>query len=107
MTGETYTIKKESFENNTNAKCFLVSGTKVVEGTGKMMVLTVGVNTVENGLKIKLQQDDDDTPLAEKLEVLANQIGIIGMASAALLLVALVLHLLVDYIQADRNIFSI
>lgn len=107
MTGETYTIKKESFETNSNAKCFLVSGTKVVEGTGKMMVLTVGVNTVENGLKMKLQQDDDATPLAEKLEVLANQIGVIGMASAALLLVALVLHLLVDFIQADRSIFSI
>jgi magnesium-transporting ATPase (P-type) len=40
-----------------------VSGTKVVEGTGKMMVLTVGLNTVENKLKKKLQNDADQTPL--------------------------------------------
>ena len=46
MTGETHTIKKDSFESNKNSNCFLVSGTKVVEGTGKMLVLTVGVNTV-------------------------------------------------------------
>lgn len=59
MTGETHTIKKELFEPNKNNNCFLVSGTKVVEGTGKMIVLTVGLNTVENGLKQKLQEDDD------------------------------------------------
>lgn len=59
MTGETNSVKKESFEVNKNSNCFLVSGTKVVEGTGKMLVLTVGVNTVENGLKLKLQSDDD------------------------------------------------
>ena len=56
MTGETHSVKKESFEANVNNNCFMVSGTKVIEGTGKMMVLTVGVNTVENGLKINLQQ---------------------------------------------------
>ena len=63
LTGEPNDIKKESFELNKNNNCFLVSGTKIVEGTGTMMVLTVGVNTVENGLKLKLQQDDDSTPL--------------------------------------------
>jgi magnesium-transporting ATPase (P-type) len=63
MTGETKTIKKSSFEDNKNSNCFLVSGTKVVEGTGKMWVLTVGENTVENKLKKTLQQEDDQTPL--------------------------------------------
>jgi len=40
-----------------------VSGTKVVEGTGKMWVLAVGENTVENKLRKTLQQEDDATPL--------------------------------------------
>lgn len=31
----------------------------VVEGTGKMLVLTVGVNTFENKLKMTLQKEDD------------------------------------------------
>lgn len=99
MTGETNNVKKQSFETNSNVNCFLVSGTKVVEGTGKMLVLTVGVNTVENGLKMKLQKEDDTTPLQEKLTVLADQIGQIGMGGAGLLLLALVGHLLYDSVM--------
>ncbi len=45
-------------------------------------------------LKAKLQQDDDLTPLQEKLADLADQIGKIGMYSAAITLLALVAHLL-------------
>jgi P-type E1-E2 ATPase len=63
MTGESKTINKEPFEVNSNKNCFLISGTKVLEGTGMMMVLSVGKNTQENILKAKLQQDDDLTPL--------------------------------------------
>ncbi len=63
MTGESVTIKKEAFEEGTNKNCFLVSGTKVLVGTGMMLVLCVGKNTQENILKAKLQQDDDLTPL--------------------------------------------
>ena len=72
-----------------------------------MMVLTVGRNTVENKLKEILQQDDDTTPLQEKLEVLANQIGQIGMWAAGLLLAALVIHLVIDSIRFGHPIFSI
>ena len=63
MTGESKTIAKEAFEVGSNKNCFLVSGTKVLEGTGMMLVLSVGKNTQENILKAKLQQDDDLTPL--------------------------------------------
>jgi magnesium-transporting ATPase (P-type) len=46
MTGETHAVNKHIFENGTNTNCFLTSGTKVVEGTGMMMVLTIGKNTI-------------------------------------------------------------
>lgn len=46
MTGESVAFKKELFQANANTNCFLVSGTKVVEGTGMMLVLAVGKNTV-------------------------------------------------------------
>jgi len=72
-----------------------------------MMVLTVGVNTVENGLKMKLQKEDDSTPLQEKLLILADQIGQFGMWGAGLLLAALVAHLVYDSIQQGHPIFSI
>ena len=107
MTGETHTVKKELFEVNKNKNCFLVSGTMVVQGTGKMFVLTVGENTVENKLRKTLQQDDDTTPLQEKLQVLADQIGKLGMLAAGLTLLALVGHLLVDSVKGHHAIFSL
>ena len=79
----------------------------MVDGTGKMMVLTVGLNTYENKLKAKLQQDDDDTPLQEKLEVLANQIGVMGMVAAGLTLIALTAHLVYDALTMEKSISMI
>ncbi len=35
---------------------FFISGTKVVEGDGEMMVLAVGVNSVYGKIKKKLEQ---------------------------------------------------
>ena len=67
MTGDPKLIQSVPFElNSRSSNCFLFSGTKVVGGAGKMMVLTVGNNTYENLLKPLLQQDDDITPLQEK-----------------------------------------
>ena len=42
---------------------FLISGTKVVDGTGTMLVLAVGVNTAAGKLKLLLDQDNPPTPL--------------------------------------------
>lgn len=72
-----------------------------------MLVLTVGVNTVENQLKAKLQQDDDTTPMQEKLEILADQIGKMGMWAAGLTLIALTLHLIWDCLQGQHSVFSL
>jgi len=38
-----------------------------MEGTGYMIVLAVGTNSREGINKSKLQKEDDDTPLQEKL----------------------------------------
>lgn len=103
MTGESHTITKEAFEPNSNKNCFLVSGTRVLEGTGMMIVLCVGKNTQENILKAKLQQDDDQTPLQEKLADLADQIGKIGMYSAGLTFLALLFHLIVGTFQGEHS----
>ena len=45
-------------------------------------------------LKSKLITEDDETPLQEKLAVLADQIGIVGMYAASLTFLALLFHLL-------------
>jgi magnesium-transporting ATPase (P-type) len=106
MTGESVTIKKDAFEAGSNKNCFLVSGTKVLVGTGMMLVLCVGKNTQENILKAKLQQDDDQTPLQLKLADLADSIGKIGLYSAAFTFLALVIHLLIDTFAGKQTLFS-
>lgn len=40
-----------------------MSGSKIVEGTGTYMVLAVGLRSQYGSLKVRIQQDADDTPL--------------------------------------------
>lgn len=63
VTGESDQVKKEDFQPGVKCNPFLISGSKVMEGTGYMIVLAVGMNSQEGMNKAKLQKDSDDTPL--------------------------------------------
>ena len=63
------------------------------------MVLAVGLNSQEGQNKAKLQKEADDTPLQEKLAVLADQIGRLGIASASITFAALLIHLILDIVS--------
>lgn len=76
-----------------------------MEGTGFMIVLAIGKNSRDGMNRAKLQKDDDDTPLQEKLAVLADQIGKIGIASATLTFLALLVHLIIDIVSNDKCVF--
>ncbi|CAM9738067.1 unnamed protein product [Heterosigma akashiwo] len=54
---------------------FLYAGTLVTGGTGRMVVCQVGPHTVQGRLQGLLAAEQSDTPLQEKLDVLAQQIG--------------------------------
>jgi magnesium-transporting ATPase (P-type) len=43
-----------------------------MSGTGLMVVAAVGRNSYYGKLKMKIQQDDEDTPLQQKLSILAE-----------------------------------
>ncbi|KMZ61440.1 Calcium-transporting ATPase 1 [Zostera marina] len=59
---------------------FLLSGTKVQDGSCKMMVTTVGMNTQWGKLMATLSEGgDDETPLQVKLNGVATIIGKIGL----------------------------
>ncbi|CAL2267501.1 unnamed protein product [Prunus armeniaca] len=59
---------------------FLLSGTKVQDGSGKMMVTTVGMRTQWGKLMATLSEGgDDETPLQVKLNGVATIIGKIGL----------------------------
>jgi magnesium-transporting ATPase (P-type) len=67
-----------------------------MEGTGDMIVLAVGRSSQYGKLKMKIQQDQDDTPLQEKLSTLAEQIGNVGLVSAICTFSAMLLHYIYD-----------
>lgn len=64
---------------------FLLSGTKVQDGSGKMLVTSVGMRTEWGRLMDTLSEGgDDETPLQVKLQGVATIIGKIGLAFAIL-----------------------
>lgn len=64
-----------------------------------MVVAAVGRNSYYGKLKIKIQQDVDETPLQIKLSALAEQVGHVGMISAAATFLAMFIHYLFDCYQ--------
>lgn len=79
----------------------MISSSKVLEGTGLYVVAAVGENSYYGKLKKTLLATDDTTPLQEKLTVLADQVGVVGMYSAAATFMAMFLHYIYDCAQED------
>lgn len=84
MTGESIPIKKGYIEDD--ADPFLISGSQVIEGVGNVLVIAVGVNSFNGRTMMALRVPDEETPLQQKLEVLAGNIGKFGIIAAVLLL---------------------
>lgn len=64
-------------------KPFLLSGTKVQDGSGKMLVTTVGMRTEWGKLmETLIEGGEDETPLQVKLNGVATLIGKIGLGFA-------------------------
>jgi len=87
MTGE-----NESRKKNAERDPFLISGTRVTDGVGRMLVLSTGMESKYGKLMATMNEESTDTPLQERLDDLANLIGIIGTAVAVATFVALVIY---------------
>lgn len=66
MTGEADPQKK------TNSRPFMLSGCQVADGSGRMLVTAVGVNSEWGRTLSKLTEKNEDTPLQEKLDDMAK-----------------------------------
>ncbi|KAB1202996.1 putative calcium-transporting ATPase 13, plasma membrane-type [Morella rubra] len=66
---------------------FMLSGTKVLNGFGFMLVTYVGINTVWDEMMDPINWEfNEETPLQERLNKLTLYIGKVGLATAALVL---------------------
>ncbi|KAK4394994.1 Calcium-transporting ATPase 9, plasma membrane-type [Sesamum angolense] len=69
---------------------FLMSGCKVADGAGTMLVTGVGINTEWGLLMASISEDNgEETPLQVRLNGVATFIGIVGLSVALLVLVVL------------------
>ncbi|KAH0452769.1 hypothetical protein IEQ34_017093 [Dendrobium chrysotoxum] len=69
---------------------FLMSGCKVADGYGTMLVTAVGINTEWGLLMASISEDSgEETPLQVRLNGVATLIGIVGLSVAAFVLVVL------------------
>lgn len=91
-------LSGESEPVNINKKRpFLLSGTKVQNGTGKMLVTAVGMRTEWGRLMVTLSEGgEDETPLQVKLNGVATIIGKIGLAFAVMTFMVLMGRFLVQ-----------
>ncbi|XP_025803535.1 calcium-transporting ATPase 5, plasma membrane-type-like isoform X3 [Panicum hallii] len=84
MTGESKIVHKDQ------RAPFLMSGCKVADGYGSMLVTGVGTNTEWGMLMANLSVDvGEETPLQVRLNGVATLIGIVGLSVAAAVLVVL------------------
>ena len=88
LTGESKLIKKVPGD-------VVLSGTNAVEGSGKMVVIAVGINSVAGKIRARVYESvektgdeeldgDEESPLFVKLSVIAKQIGWLGTFAALL-----------------------
>jgi len=116
MTGETKPMVKDSIENCLKKKQDLIkergpgkighhdipspiilAGTKVLAGTGHMIVINVGKNSAIGKIKDIMNSGEEElTPLQLKLEKIARDIGWFGLTSACVIFVALMLRFVIE-----------
>ena len=102
LTGEPEDIGKD-FENDP----FLLSGCTTVAGSGRFVATAVGKKSQWGKIKSKLEKEQEETPLQEKLDAMAAMIGYVGMGAAAATFVAMMFIKIVvkpDYL-ADVSVF--
>ncbi|KZV59592.1 calcium-translocating P-type ATPase [Peniophora sp. CONT] len=76
--------------------CFVVSGSRVLEGVGRYVVIAVGTKSFNGRIMMALRGDAEDTPLQSKLNRLADLIAWAGMIAGLVLFVGLMIRFFVE-----------
>ncbi len=84
LTGESDTIKKS------DRNPFILSGTKVVNGTGEILVTCVGTHSLNGKTLLSLSLESEDTPLQKKLSRLTDLIAKFGIGASLFMVLILI-----------------
>ncbi|KAH9481469.1 Calcium-transporting ATPase 2 [Psilocybe cubensis] len=116
-TGESDAIKKLSYHevlehhrkalaagqdpHTGHTDCFMISGSKVLEGVGKYVVVAVGTKSFNGRIMMALRGDTENTPLQLKLNALAELIAKIGSVAGSILFFSLMIRFFVQLGQGE------
>ncbi|KAF9914661.1 hypothetical protein BX616_007825, partial [Lobosporangium transversale] len=96
-TGESDAMKKDTEQN-----CYVISGSKVLDGSGAMLVTAVGPNSFYGKTMMAMRgTTQEETPLQVKLDFLAESIAKLGMAAAIAMLLTLIVKYFVQQALSD------
>lgn len=85
LTGEPIQIAKDAQRDP-----FLLSGSKVVQGIGRMLVIATGINSLNGRSILALEVEPEKTPLQEKLGRVADHVAYFGIGAALTMFIILV-----------------
>ncbi|KAF8837766.1 Ca-transporting ATPase [Paxillus ammoniavirescens] len=114
-TGESDAIKKVPYagclalkdaqnglhSDSAHTDCFVVSGSKVLEGVGCYVVVAVGTKSFNGRIMMALRTDAENTPLQLKLNILAELIAKVGSIAGIILFTALMIRFFVQLGTGD------
>ena len=86
---------------------FLLQSSLCENGDAKALVLAVGDNTNQGRAGLSMNIESEQTPLQIKLDRIANGIGYLGMAVAALTLLAIIIQTIVRTVKNDDRSFNL
>ena len=114
LTGESDPMKKEPFH-----KCIelqdkgetklpsplILSGTNCIEGSGKAIVLAVGEHSQKGIIRrtVDNAQENNRTPLEEKLDKIAGMIGYFGLGAGVVTLIALFIRFGISFDRQNKD----
>nr|KAJ3422178.1 hypothetical protein HK105_000846 [Polyrhizophydium stewartii] len=86
LTGEPFAVEKDLVRDP-----FLLSGTNVINGVGRILVIATGVNSLNGRSLLALEVEPEETPLQEKLGRIADFIAKFAIVAAIVATVILVI----------------
>ncbi|OAX36045.1 calcium-translocating P-type ATPase, partial [Rhizopogon vinicolor AM-OR11-026] len=81
--------------------CFVVSGSKVLEGVGTYVVVAVGTKNSNGRIMMALRTDAENTPLQLKFNILAEFIAKIGSIAGIVLFSLLMVRFIVQLVTSE------
>ena len=118
LTGESDSVSKKIYEecleelNNKKkepSSNLLFCGTNVVEGNGSGIIIATGKHSQKGIIKgtIDNAQEENKTPLENKLNTITDFIGYFGLGSAVVTFIALSIQLIIEYFNIASIIIKL